>query len=49
MPKVNFRNMTSDAIEALSEEALREALASRGVEVNGYLSKTELVSKALAL
>lgn len=47
--KVNFRNMTSDTIEAMSDDALRDALAGLGVDVSGYQSKSELVSKALAL
>jgi truncated hemoglobin YjbI len=49
MTKINFRNMTSDAIEALSDEALRGALVARGVDVSGYHSKEALVNKALAL
>lgn len=45
--KINFMNMTSDAIEALPEDELREALVGRGVDVNGYQNREELVSKAL--
>lgn len=47
--KVNFMNMTSDAIEALSEEELREGLIGRGVDVSAYRDKQQLVSKALSL
>jgi len=47
--KVNFMNMTSDAIEALSEEELTAALTDRGVDVTGYQTKDELVNKALNL
>jgi hypothetical protein len=47
--KTNFMNMTSDAIEALSEDELKEALISRGVDVTEYQNKEELVNKALNL
>jgi truncated hemoglobin YjbI len=47
--KVNFLNMTSDAIEALTETELKEALVGRGVDVSNYQDKTELVNKALSL
>jgi truncated hemoglobin YjbI len=47
--KVNFLNMTSDAIEALTETELKEALIGRGVDVSNYQDKTELVNKALSL
>ncbi len=47
--KVNFMNMTSDAIEALSENELRAALTDRGVDITGYKNKGELVNKALNL
>lgn len=47
--KINFMNMTSDAIEALSEGELINALADRGVDVTGYQTKDELVNKALSL
>ena len=42
-------NMTSDAIESLSESELKEALAGRGVDVTKYKHKDELVNKALSL
>lgn len=47
--KINFRNMTSDAIEALSESDLRDALKGRGVNLVGAQNKAALVSKALNL
>lgn len=47
--KVNFMNMTSDAIEALSEDELKEALIGRGVDVTEYRSKQQLINKALSL
>ena len=47
--KVNFLNMTSDAIEALTERELRDALLGRGVkEIEDY-DKVALVNKALSL
>ena len=47
--KINFMNMTSDAIEALPESELREALAGRGVDISKLRKKVELVNKALSL
>jgi len=47
--KINFMNMTSDAIEALPESELKEALAGRGVDVSKFRDKDELVNKALSL
>lgn len=47
--KINFLNMTSGAIEALSEEELKEALMGRGVDVTQYRDKEQLVNKALSL
>ena len=47
--KINFMNMTSDAIEALSENELRAALDRRGVDASKIKSKKELVAKALNL
>lgn len=47
--KVNFLNMTSDAIEALTEEELREALIGRGVKGIEGDDKVALVNKALSL
>ena len=47
--KINFLNMTSDAIEALTESELKEALILRGVDVSTYKNKTDLVNKALRL
>ena len=47
--KINFLNMTSDAIEALPENELKNALIARGVDVAQYRDKSELVGKALRL
>ena len=47
--KINFMNMTSDAIEAMSEIELKEGLLDRGVDVANYQNKMELVNKALNL
>ena len=47
--KINFMNMTSDAIEALTERELRDALQVRGVDVSQYEEKQELVNHALRL
>jgi len=47
--KINFMNMTTEAIEALSEEELRQALEERGVDVSAYPGKQDLVNKALML
>ena len=45
--KINFMNMTSEAIEALTVAELREALVNRGVDASVYPGKKELVNKAL--
>ena len=47
--KINFMNMTSDAIEAMSETELKKALIGRGVNIADYQDKIELVNKALSL
>lgn len=47
--KINFMNMTTEAIEALSEEELKEALVGRGVDISKYPDKPALVNKALML
>jgi len=39
----------ADAIEALTEAELKEALIGRGVDVSDYQDKTALVNKALSL
>lgn len=46
---INFLNMTSDAIEALSEAELKDALDARGVNTELLRTKQELVNKALSL
>lgn len=47
--KINFLKMTTEAIEALSEAELSEALEDRGVDVSQYAGKAELVNKALMM
>ena len=47
--KINFMNMPSDAIEAMTESELREGLAELGVDVTQYSDKEALVNKALML
>jgi len=44
--KINFMNMTNAAIEAMSEEELKDGLASRGIDVSSFKNKDELVKKA---
>jgi len=41
--------MTADAIEALSEDELRDALAGRGIDLKRSHNKEDLVQKALSL
>lgn len=48
-PKVNFLRMTSEAIEALTETELVDALEKQGVDVSKYNGKEDLVNKALML
>lgn len=47
--RLNFMAMSTEAIEALSEEDLRAALAERGVDTSAYPEKQQLVDKALML
>lgn len=47
--KINFLKMTTEAIEALTETELSEALEERGVDVSKYNGKEDLVNKALML
>ena len=47
--KINFLNMTADAVEAMSEADLKEALVGRGVDIAKYQGKSQLVAKALSL
>lgn len=47
--RINFLNMTSDAIEALSEQELIDELATRGIDVTLYADKQALINKALSL
>ena len=47
--RINFLNMTSDEIEALSADALRQELMARRIDVSQYPDKKALISKALSL
>lgn len=47
--RINFMKMTEEAIKALSEQELSEALAEQGVDVSQYQTKEALVGKALML
>ncbi|MFT4716335.1 MAG: truncated hemoglobin YjbI [Paracoccaceae bacterium] len=47
--KINFLKMTTEAIEALSETELSDALKERGVDVSKYADKKDLVNKALMM
>jgi truncated hemoglobin YjbI len=47
--KINFLKMTTEAIEALTEDELRAALEDNGVDASQYPGKQELVNKALML
>ena len=47
--KISFMNMTNEAIEALSEDELKEALKGHNVDITKYRNKSELISKALSL
>ena len=47
--KLNFLRMTTEAIEALTESELSEALEERGVDVSKYHGKEALVNKALMM
>ncbi|OCW58025.1 hypothetical protein AWJ14_03890 [Hoeflea olei] len=47
--RINFMTMTTEAIEALDEEELRQALGERGIDTTAYPTKQDLVDKALML
>jgi len=47
--KINFMKMTEQAIEALSETELSEALSEQGVDVAQYEGKAAKVNKALMM
>jgi len=47
--KINFMKMTEQAIRALSDEELSNALSERGVDASQYPSKEAMVSKALMM
>jgi len=47
--RINFMNMTSDQVEALSEQDLIDELEARGVDIKKLDSKQAMVNKALSL
>jgi truncated hemoglobin YjbI len=47
--RINFMKMTEQAIEALSETELSEALSERGVDVTQFKGKAAKVNKALMM
>lgn len=47
--RINLMNMTSDAIEELSEDELKDELSARGVDVIQLPTKQLLINKALSL
>ncbi len=47
--KINFMKMSSDEIEMLTEDELREALAARKVDVTQFKKKKDLINQALRL
>lgn len=47
--RINFLNMPSDAIEALSDAELKDELTARGIDVSNLQDKAQLVSTALRL
>jgi truncated hemoglobin YjbI len=47
--KINFMTMSTDAIAALTEQELSDALVAKGVDISLYRSKDEMVNKALML
>lgn len=47
--RINFLKLSSDAIEALSDEELKTELAARGIDVSSLRDKAQLVNAALRL
>ena len=47
--RINFLNMPSDAIEALSEDELKDELEARGIDINHLQDKAQLVNTAMRL
>jgi truncated hemoglobin YjbI len=47
--RINFLNLSSDDIEALSEEELKDEFIARGIDINLYEGKQALVNKAQSL
>lgn len=47
--RLNFLNMSSDAVEALTEKELIDELVARGIDASAFEDKSQLVNKALSL
>lgn len=47
--RINFLNLSSNDIETLSEDELKEELNARGIDISLYGDKQALVNKALSL
>lgn len=47
--RINFLNLSSDDIEALSTDELKDEFIARGIDIDLYDSKKALVNKALSL
>ena len=47
--RINFLNLSSDDIEALSEDELKDEFVARGIDIVNYDTKQALVNKALSL
>lgn len=47
--RINFLNMSEDAIESLTESELKEELMAREIDIGEYIDKKALVNKALSL
>jgi len=47
--RINFMNMTSEQVEALSEVDIKAELQARGVDVSELTNKQALINKALSL
>ena len=47
--RINFMKMPEQAIEALSEQELSEALTEHGVDASDYQTKEAMVNKALMI
>lgn len=47
--RINFLNLSSNDIETLSEDELKDELTARGIDISLYGNKQALVNKALSL